>query len=181
MWIGQNSFLSKFLGNPSATGAVAPATSQLARTVAAAAELASQSYDEAEPGLRIIELGAGTGALSRQLSRLNPVLVEHDETWARLLAEQFPALEVRSECATTTLANLTEPTGVVSSIPLLNNPQAPAIKQLLAERYNDGLLKFCVLYTYGWRDQLADAGFRQARRTGFVARNFPPATVWVYH
>ena len=179
-------FLKKFLSDPEQVGAVTPATTQLARTVAMATIEAWHKPWAASGGragsrpVRLIELGAGTGALTRSLCVLNPIVVERDAAWAEQLRQQFPALEVRTECATQTLADLSEPVGIVSSIPLMNNPQARHIEQLLARRYADGLVKFCVLYTYGWSDPLRHAGFRQGVRRGFVARSLPPASVWVY-
>jgi len=89
-------------------------------------------------------------------------------------------LEVRAECATETLRSLAEPVGVVTSIPMLNNPQSAEIKDLLGRRYAEGLVKFCVLYTYGWSGPLSGTGFSSGLRSGFVARSFPPASVWVY-
>lgn len=182
MLTGTHGFLRKFLSDPERTGAVAPATRSLVQTVACATrEACRQSSPGATGGqLKLIELGAGTGALTRGIKRLNPVLVERDEAWAVLLKQQFPFLEVRAECATETLRSLTEPAGIVTSIPLLNNPQSVEIKDLLGRRYADGLIKFCVLYTYGWSGPLTGAGFSTGRRSGFVARSFPPASVWVY-
>ena len=178
-------FLTKFLRDPEGIGAVAPATLRLAQTVASATREAYRNLPagHGSPGATpfpLFELGAGTGGLTRAISVLNPVLVERDERWAALLRQQFPTLEVRAECATNTLDSLTEPVGIVTSIPMLNNPQALQLKHLLARRYADGLIKFCVLYTYGWRDPLKDAGFKQGVRRGFVARSLPPASVWVY-
>ena len=129
---------------------------------------------------RIVELGAGTGSVSRFISAMNPVLIERNGEWAALLRRRFPHLEIRAECATRALANLEKPVGVVSSIPMLNNPQADAIRRLLMLKYRDGLIRFCVLYTYGWSNPLAGVGFRQEKREYFVARSLPPASVWVY-
>lgn len=181
----RHSFIRKFLRSPSSTGALAPATRSLARRVASAARHEYSSHvrgggNDASTRLTLIELGAGTGALTRSICLLNPVLIESDEVWAGLLRDKFPNLEVRTECATETLRSLTEPVGVVTSIPLLNNPQGSEIRRLLGRGYAQGLVKFCVLYTYGWRDPLAGAGFSAGRRDSFVARSFPPASVWVY-
>ncbi len=118
--------------------------------------------------------------MSRYLRAMNPVLVERNREWATLLEKRFPDLEIRAECATLALANLNNPVGIVSSIPMLNNPQADAIRRLLMRKYRDGLIRFCVLYTYSWSNPLAGAGFREGRREYFVTRNFPPASVWVY-
>jgi phosphatidylethanolamine/phosphatidyl-N-methylethanolamine N-methyltransferase len=177
-------FLRKFLRDPERVGALAPATLQLSQTMARATREAYRSqaspHSEHLQSFRLVELGAGTGALTHGLSALNPVLVEQDEAWAALLRQRFPELEVRAECATHTLNSLAEPIGIVTSIPLLNNPQGHQIKRLLSHRYADGLIKFCVLYTYGWTDPLRGTAFRHARRTGFVARSLPPASVWTY-
>lgn len=176
------SFLNRFFREPRAVGAVAPATRVLAERVAAAAREAHARHRAMEPDrlLQVLELGAGTGALTHGISALRPILVERDPGWAALLRERFPGLEVRQECATESLARLSARTGVVTSIPLLNNPQSRQLKALLAARYAEGLLSFCVLYTYGWSDPLKGTGFREARRFSFVTRSLPPACVWVY-
>jgi phosphatidylethanolamine/phosphatidyl-N-methylethanolamine N-methyltransferase len=181
MLTGTDGFLRRFLSDPGRTGALAPATRSLAQTVASATKAAyGRQANTGEARLKLIELGAGTGALTQGIARLNPVLVEQDGAWAQLLRTRFPLLEVRAECATETLSSLTEPVGVVTSIPMLNNPQSAEIKRLLGRRYEEGLLRFCVLYTYGWAGPLRGAGFRTGYRSGFVARSFPPASVWVY-
>jgi phospholipid N-methyltransferase len=176
------SFLHRFFREPRAVGAVAPATRVLAERVAAAARQAHGRQCAEAPGapLQVLELGAGTGALTQDIQSLRPILVERDPGWAALLRQRFPDLEVRQECATESLARLSCPTGVVTSIPLLNNPQSRQLKALLAARHAEGLLPFCVLYTYGWSNPLKDAGFREARRFSFVTRSLPPACVWVY-
>jgi phosphatidylethanolamine/phosphatidyl-N-methylethanolamine N-methyltransferase len=177
-------FLKRFLRDPARIGALAPATLQLSQTMAMATREAYRiqagPHDWPCQPFRLIELGAGTGALTDALSTFNPVLVEQDEAWAAFLRQRFPKLEVRTECATHTLDTLVEPIGIVTSIPLLNNPQSSQIKRLLSHKYADGLIRFCVLYTYGWKDPLQGAGFRKARRNSFVARSLPPASVWTY-
>lgn len=130
---------------------------------------------------KLYELGAGTGALTRCLDGLQPVLVEKDAAMAAVLGRRFPQLEVRVECATQVLHTLDEPVGIVSSIPLLNNPQCGEIKRLLERRHADGLIRYLVLYSYGLLDPLRDvASFSQARRAAVVWRSVPPASVWVY-
>lgn len=180
LFLNPHGFIRTYLRNPTRTGSLAPATRNLAKLVAASTHDVYQKQPQSCGRLGLIELGAGTGALTSSIISLSPVLVECDEKWAIHLSTLFPSLEVRAECATLTLRNLTEPVGVVTSIPLLNNPQSVVIKRLLSEQYAAGLIKFCVLYTYGWLGPLSDGCFRQGRRTGFVARNFPPASVWVY-
>jgi phosphatidylethanolamine/phosphatidyl-N-methylethanolamine N-methyltransferase len=186
-------FVRAFLCDPSHVGALAPASTSLGDRIGAATRRAMRDgfgpplarngavatvASRARP--RILELGAGTGAVSRFISAMNPVLVERNDEWAALLRKRFPQLEIRVECATLALERLSGPVGVVSSIPMLNNPQADAIRALFTRKYHDGLIRFCVLYTYGWADPLAGVGFREGRREYFVTRSFPPASVWVY-
>ena len=186
-------FVRAFLSDPTHVGAVAPASSSLGDRIGAATRTAMRDGFGAQPARsgaaatpatrarpRILELGAGTGAVSRFICAMNPVLVERNDEWAALLRKRFPHLEIRVECATLALERLSRPVGVVSSIPMLNNPQADAIRALLMRKYRDGLIRFCVLYTYGWTDPLAGVGFREGRREYFVTRSFPPASVWVY-
>lgn len=177
-------FFHKFLRDPGRIGAFAPATLQLAQKVSKATQQAYRNHP-AVPGkqglpFRLVELGAGTGALTQSINGLNPILVERDAEWAAVLRRRFPALEVRTQCATSTLLGLKEPVGIVTSIPLLNNPHGIELKRLLASKYADGLIRFCVLYTYGWTDPLKDVGFRVGYRSSFVVLNFPPASVWIY-
>jgi phosphatidylethanolamine/phosphatidyl-N-methylethanolamine N-methyltransferase len=179
-----HSFLRKFFRDPHGTGAIAPATRKLAASVGLAAREAYRRHLRAGSQgqrLRVVELGAGTGALTQCISPLNPVVVERDAAWAALLRDRFPELEVRQECATRTLRDVSGPIGVVTSIPMLNNPQSDELRALLMARYAEGLVKFCVLYTYGWTDPLRGAGFSDARRISFVPHSLPPAHVWVYH
>ena len=186
-------FVRAFLCDPIHVGALAPASSSLGHRIGAATcramrdgfatvstrnEAFATASTRARPS--ILELGAGTGAVSRFISAMNPVLVERNDEWAALLRKRFPHLEIRVECATLALERLCRPVGVVSSIPMLNNPQADAIRALLTHKYRDGLIRFCVLYTYGWTDPLSGVGFRERRREYFVTRSFPPASVWVY-
>jgi len=187
-------FFTEFLRDPAHVGAISPTSLRLGVVIGDATRAAAMNGfnvagrtgpDNSASGTghatpRIIELGAGTGSLSRHISAMNPVLIERNREWAALLRKRFPYLEVRAECATHTLAKLDEPVGVVSSIPLLNNPQSADIKQLLGRKYQEGLIRFCILYTYGWNNPLAGVGFGESRREHFVSRSVPPAWVWVY-
>ena len=181
-------FVRAFLCDPLHVGAVAPASTSLGHRIGVATRKAMRDGLRGSPGAAaaharptIVELGAGTGSISRFISAMNPVLVERNDEWAAILRRRFPYLEIRAECATRALAAVENPIGVVSSIPMLNNPQADAIRRLLTLKYHDGLIRFCVLYTYGWSNPLAGVGFRKEKREYFVARSLPPASVWVYH
>ena len=79
---------------------------------------------------RIVELGAGTGLVSRYISAMNPVLVERNGEWAALLRKRFPTSRFVQSARRSRSPSSSKPVGVVSSIPMLNNPQADAIRQV---------------------------------------------------
>jgi len=80
--------LSHLIRAPALTGAVAPSSQFLARAMADAARGAGH----------IVELGAGTGAVTRALARQHPdatlTLVELQPALARRLARSFPQARV---------------------------------------------------------------------------------------
>jgi phospholipid N-methyltransferase len=80
--------LTHLLRSPSLTGAVAPSSQFLARAMA----------DAARGAVHIVELGAGTGAVTRALARQHPdatlTLVELQPALARRLARSFPQARV---------------------------------------------------------------------------------------
>ncbi|TFZ03294.1 class I SAM-dependent methyltransferase [Ramlibacter rhizophilus] len=173
-----NRFFRGFVGNPRSVGAVLPASSSLSRAVAAATAACAGPTDP-EP-CPLVELGAGTGALTESIRGMRPVLVERDEAFAAVLHKRFPELEIRIQCATDALRNLQEPVGVVSSIPLLNNPQSAELKRTLEQCFAEGRVRFLVLYSYGLADPCGETSLPRGRRAARVWRSMPPASVWVY-
>lgn len=173
-----NGFFSVFLRRPKSVGAVAPATESLATAIAIATRRTYRRHRREQP-FGLIELGAGTGALTQKIQGFKPVLIEREAVWAEMLSKRFPSLDVRRECAVDALSRIAEPVGLVNSIPMFNNPQAGRFRQLLGEKYEAGLVKFCVLYTYAWTNPMRGVAFREVRRFCFVTRSLPPAYVWV--
>jgi phospholipid N-methyltransferase len=182
-------FLWEFLRDPASVGALSPASTHLGDAIGAARAARNGFAHSSVPPTgterrRTVTRPADRGARGRY--RLAQPIHQRDESGAGRRNgdgrhfERFPDLEIRAECATLALAKLSRPVGVVSSIPLLNNPQADDIRKLLTRKYQDGLIKFCIVYTYGWSNPLASVGFREGRREHFVTRSFPPASVWVY-
>jgi phosphatidylethanolamine/phosphatidyl-N-methylethanolamine N-methyltransferase len=146
---------------------------------------------------RVIELGGGTGAITRELlaagihaSRLL-VLELNEELHAHLHA-RFPGVQIVLGDARS-LPELAAATGfldegpadaIVSGLGLLSMP--PSLQQeILGAAFDclhaDGVL---VQFTYGPQAPVAESVMRQLRlkvhRGEFVLRNVPPATVYVY-
>ena len=132
-------FVRAFLCDPLHVGAIAPASSSLGDRIGAATRKAARDgfRNGAERGIgmharpRIVELGAGTGSVSRFISAMNPVLVERNGEWAALLRRALPVS--RDSCRVRD-ARARQPREARRAsfrrFRMLNNPQADAIRQV---------------------------------------------------
>lgn len=181
-------FIRSWIENPLQAGALSPSGRFLSKMMAHAVD----------PGAvgPIVELGPGTGPVTQALiergvapERL--VLVEYDEGFCRLLAERFPQARIIQGDAYNLPATLrarlgAPPSAVVSSLPLLNRPEALRLRLLadaLALMEPEGVF---VQFTYGMISPVP-RGRRgrvyrwfQAEASPPILRNLPPARVWVY-
>jgi len=179
-------FLTNWVRAPLRTGAVLPSGMGLARTMAA-------QVDAAREGV-VVELGAGTGAVTRALleqaipaERL--LVVERSPAFCRRLRAKFPDLRVLQGDARNLHALLRDHGElrvgtVVSSLPLRSlrvATQHDVLKESLGLLDNSGTF---VQFTYGLaspvdRSLLPSLGLR-GRLVERVWRNLPPASVWCY-
>lgn len=164
---------------PSTVGAIAPSSRHLADAMARAAAGAP----------RLIELGAGTGAITaalcRQHAQVPTLAVEMNDVLARHLRHRFPRIEVRAAAAHVVLRDvqLAGPTALVSSLPFRSlRPTLRARTSRAIERF---LLaapqRRLVQYTYLPRPPfvLRPSAALRWRCVESVWRNVPPAWVWV--
>ena len=165
---------------PAMVGAILPSSRYLAGLMARAADGAEL----------LIELGAGTGAITEGLRERHPlvstIVVELQPELARHLRERFPGIEVRAEPAHAVLADhQAGPPGavVVSSLPFRSLPSpwrertSLAIEHFLLAHPRRRLVQ----YTYQPRVppfELTHLSALRWRRVGMVWRNAPPAWVW---
>ena len=181
-------FIGQWLKNPRQTAAVAPSSPELA-----AAMLAEMPADTR----RVIELGGGTGALTRAIVSHGItgdalLVLELNEELHAHLHRRFPdELLVLGDAAE--LPRLARAAGyldagradaIVSGLGLLameRDAQAKILRAAFECLHPDGAL---VQFTYGpvspVGDELRDELGLVARHGAFVLRNVPPATVWVY-
>jgi phosphatidylethanolamine/phosphatidyl-N-methylethanolamine N-methyltransferase len=173
------SFVARMARNPRAIGAISPATPALAEAMAG-------QIDFARPG-RVLELGPGTGAITRALIRRGlgaerVLAIEADPTFARMLRSRFPGLDVVEGDATDAgrIEALGPFNGIISSLPLLNFPTHERVGLVLA------LLRLLppgapfVQYSYGVRPPLPRSHDVEVALAEKVWRNLPPARVWVF-
>lgn len=167
--------------NPRLTGSVVPSSKYLSYAMAQGAQGAEQ----------IIELGAGTGPITRVLRELYPdtpfVCVEYQKELAAELRQSFAGLDVRQETAKAVLdavAASQEKIAIISALPFRSLPEnirdetVASIVALFGRCPNTKLIQF----TYGL---IAPFDLPQEvsgpiswRKIDKVWRNFPPATVW---
>jgi len=177
-------FLRAWLRDPRSIGAVTPSGPALARLMT----MHISSLDGP-----VIELGPGTGALTRALLARGVLphrlaLIEADPHFAEALSQRYPQTTIlRMDAAQ--LGN-TEPLfgeeracAVVSGLPLLSMPavQVAAIVQGVFDRQLSAGGTF-YQFTYGLRCPLPPALLQrlnlQAHRVGSALLNLPPAAVY---
>jgi phosphatidylethanolamine/phosphatidyl-N-methylethanolamine N-methyltransferase len=176
-------FFRRWLANPRKVGAIIPSSYALAQLVASHIKRGTDEY--------VLELGAGTGAITRALidaglpiDRL--ILVELDPKMSAVLAERFPNIRIITGDATKLAEILpAEVQGriatVVSGIPMIGMPR----------EFHQAIVDACfavmgpagqiLQYTYSPlsplpRKELGITG----KLMGWAAKNLPPAAVWRY-
>ncbi len=177
-------FIKTWIDNPILTGAVSPSGRFLSRMMA-------RAVDPTGTG-PIVELGPGTGPITQALLKrgVDParlLLVEYDESFCRLLRKRFPGVQVVQADAYALRegvpAFLAEPAAaVVSSLPLLNKPDAQRLA-LLEDAFS--LMRpggSFVQFTYGMHSPVPpDAAANYAADVSSpIWFNLPPARVWIY-
>jgi len=133
-----------------------------------------------DPNVPAVEFGPGTGRITRFLKNPDLTLVEIDSKFCGLLNKMFPQATVVHMSAVDFLLQQQSPIQVVTSIPLLNNPESARLKEAIRMSYRAGIIKKLVAYTYGPTSPYRDCGFKVEKKFQFVLGNIPPARVWVY-
>ncbi len=176
-------FLRRWAANPLEMGSIVPSSPALGRRVArAAARIAA--------GGPVVELGAGTGAITRALleggiapSRLT--VVEIVPEMADVLAVAYPGVRVLQGDAWALSSLLGQELAarvgaVVCGIPLVLLPrarQASLIAEIVAVAPGRGFLH----YSYCATSPLPRAALGlEGQRLAWTPLNFPPASVWHY-
>ena len=175
-------FLRSRKSNPEKVGAVMPSGDALARLI-------TKEIDASHAP--VIELGAGTGALTRALiarglDESDLTLIESGPNFLKMLRERFPrAHVVKADAARLAGQNLYEPASVgavVSGLPLLSMSPRKIMGVLTGAFHylrEDGAF---YQFTYGPRSpipkQIRERLGLDSKRIGRTLRNLPPATVY---
>ncbi len=174
-------FFKQWLRSPRSMGSFIPSSRALARAMA--------EETVWRPGSFVVELGGGTGAITRGLLEggIPPdhlLVVELDRSLYEYLRETFRDCRVVQGDATRLdeilkRQGIEQVSTVVSGLPLLNMSKAckrRIIEQALRAVGTDG---FVVQYTYSPLCPIPAREFGvDARIARYVLWNFPPAAVW---
>jgi phosphatidylethanolamine/phosphatidyl-N-methylethanolamine N-methyltransferase len=175
-------FLRSWMQDPLRAGAFKPSSPDLARAMAA-------QVDPAIPG-PVVELGPGTGAITRALvergvdpSRL--VLLEADPNFCALLRRRWPtALVMQADAygAASVMRDFDLPAAaVVAGLPLLVRPPATRLRLVMDCLRQAAPGAPFVQFTYFVRSPVpAPRPGLRAHGSSMVWRNLWPARVWTY-
>lgn len=143
-----------------------------------------------EPGRHVVELGGGTGAITRGLiergiERDRLLVIELDGDLCTFLRGQLPGCTIIQGDATRLReildrAGIANVGAVVSGLPMVSMDlsfQRAVVHQALAVAGDDRVIQ----YSYSPLPPVPTRALGiEARLVGYVVRNFPPATVWRY-
>jgi phosphatidylethanolamine/phosphatidyl-N-methylethanolamine N-methyltransferase len=175
-------FFKGWLDGPKSVGAIMPTSQFAARSMA--------SLIKPETGLPVLELGPGTGAITRAiLERVPPqrvISIEHSPDFYEHLKREYPDVDVKLGDAfdldkTLGDGGATRFDCVISAVPLLNFPMERRIALLesLLDRLPRG--HPVVQISYGPVSPVATKGTRiTSTPHEFILRNIPPARLWTY-
>ncbi len=185
---GLRTFLSRFLADPRAVGAIAPSSRYLARRMIQDIHWA--------PGVRIVEFGPGTGPFTRAIQAALPaggryLGIERDGPMVEVLRQRFPRLDIEHG-SVESLLELAGARGllpldhVVSGLPFASLP-APVTERVIGETFEalkpgGTFTTFQYVHSFplppaiAFRRRMRDRFGPVHRWTG-EARNLPPALV----
>lgn len=162
----------RYFANPKTVGSIFPSSRQLSRQIA-------DQVSKFDPTYRLVEFGPGTGTITALLPE-NTVCIELDKVFVEFLAAKFPQRKILHCDIVEYLSYLQEPINVVSSIPLIGNPESTKIRAAVNAAYNEGLIQSLITYSYGTKSPFSGCNFKEEIRLKLVLFNIPPASIWVY-
>lgn len=176
-------FIRGMMDKPKTVGAIMPTSVHTARRMA--------SVIEPQSGLPVLELGPGTGVITRAILERGIAperiySVEYSDDFIAHLHLAYPGVQLIHGDAfdlETTLAHLGEQRfdTAISGLPLLNFPMHQRVKLLesLLDRLPPG--RPVVQFSYGPVSPIVAQPDRyRIKHFDFIVRNIPPAQIWLY-
>ena len=176
-------FSYEFIRHPKGVGSVIPSSRMLAKAMRRTAQ------DYGAPNSLIIEAGAGTGAITRELVAHFPanrlLINEVNPRLARRLRDRFPGNTIRrGRVEELDVWTHSAPKTIISSLPFRSLPPevGAEIERVFFTALRENPANVLIQFTYGQKSPLTlppDTDIRGARVT-YAWLNFPPARIWIY-
>lgn len=167
-----NLILKKFLKDPKNIGAIVESSKSSAKKIASLINKTSTK--------NIIEIGGGTGVLSKFIENKELNIIERDSDFIELLKKNYPNSKVVNSCGIEFLNNYTNKYGLLTSIPLIKNETKIELTKVINEHIQNGQLEWFIILGYKYSNQLKGINFKNHERH-IVFNNLPPAFIWHYY
>lgn len=175
-WMERATFLRAWLNDPRSVGSVAPSSPQLARAMAALVPW--------ERSRTVVELGAGTGAITERLLERRPegvrlLAFERQPEFRALLRRRFPGLEVCPEASQLSgVLGEERADAIVSGIPFAL--LTPEQREALLDEIEGALAPGGCFIAFQYAPVLLPALRRRFKRVRLrlVLANLPPAVIY---
>lgn len=167
-----NLILKKFLKDPKNIGAIVESSKSSAKKIASLINKTSTK--------NIIEIGGGTGVLSKFIENKELSIIERDSDFIELLKKNYPNSKVVNSCGIEFLNNYTNKYGLLTSIPLIKNETKIELTKVINEHIQNDQLEWFIILGYKYSNQLKGINFKNHERH-FVFNNLPPAFIWHYY
>ena len=179
-------FFKAWVENPRHIGAIVPSSPVLA-------EMVASQIDFTKPGY-LIELGAGTGALTKAiletgLPEERLIIIEQNPKFVELLRKKFPKvliLEADAQEVKQVLSQqgIIQINSIISGIPLRSLPPKVLINIIKNSLELLPIGAAFIQFTYGAKSPIP-AGLLDSKKFEIITseriwRNLPPARVWTY-
>jgi phosphatidylethanolamine/phosphatidyl-N-methylethanolamine N-methyltransferase len=187
-WRDHRLFLSQLRKSPRTVGAIAPSSQQLARTMLDGLNL--------RPGVRVVELGPGTGAVTGEIARRLPadatfLAIDIDPIFVSRVSARWPHIDVLCDRAErlaeiARARDLLPVDHVVSGLPFASLP-VPTTREIVEAivktlRTGGTFTTFQYVHAYGFPAAVAvrralSGTMKTAPTRALVIGNVPPALV----
>ena len=167
-----NLILKKFLNDPLNVGAIIESSNTSAKKIG---ELINKKDTK-----NIIEIGGGTGQLSKYILNKNLTIIERDMELSELLRKKYNNNEIINDCGIKFLKNYKSKYGLLTSIPLIKKDTRMDLVNIINQHIENNQIEWFIILGYKYFNSFSDISFKNHKRS-LVLRNVPPAFIWHYY
>lgn len=167
-----NLILKKFLNDPLNVGAIIESSNTSAKKIG---ELINKKDTK-----NIIEIGGGTGQLSKYILNKNLTIIERDIELSEHLKKKYKNNEIINDCGIKFLKNFKSKYGLLTSIPLIKKDTRTDLVNIINQHIENNQIEWFIILGYKYFNSFSDISFKNHKRS-LVLRNVPPAFIWHYY